>query len=112
MQLTFDHNDSASFLHGVGVLYWRGGNKDKGMIFMLLATKIAPNDTDILRSLVTMYVEQGDGERALATIQKIAELEGDAAELQALKSQALWVNGDVPAARRMFQEYLSKRTSP
>ncbi len=80
------------------------------MVLLLLAATIAPDDAAVLRSLVEIFIEQGDGERALATIQKIGEIEGTTRDLQVLTSRALWANGDIPSARRTFQEHMKSRT--
>ncbi|MBD9524728.1 type III secretion protein [Ensifer sp. ENS02] len=79
------------------------------MVLLLLAATIAPEDANVLRSLAEVFIEQGEGERALATIQKIFEIEGMSGDLHALTSRALWVNGDIPSARRTFQEHMKSR---
>lgn len=109
--MTFAASDSVAYLQEVGLLHWRGGNRDKGMVLLLLAAAIAPSDARVLRSLAEVFIEQGDGERGLATIRKISEIEGGAEDLRVLTSRALWVSGDIQSARRMFQNYLNGRAS-
>ncbi|GAB1583933.1 tetratricopeptide repeat protein [Phyllobacterium phragmitis] len=110
--MTVDTRQSAEFLHGLGYLYCRGGNRDRGLVFLLLAARIAPEDTGILRTLATVFLETGAADRALSAIEKISAIEGEGAtDLQLLKSRALWLNGENAGAHRAFLDYLKNRTA-
>lgn len=103
--------DSAEFLHGLGYIYCRAGQPDRGIVFLLLASKIAPHDTAVLNSLATVFVETQAANRALAAIDRIEALEGEiSSNLQLLKSRALWMRGEHDRARQTFRDYVKGRT--
>ena len=64
------------FLHGLGYLYCRAGQPERGLVFLLLAAKIAPHETAVLRSLATVFVETKSANRALTAIDRIEDIEG------------------------------------
>ncbi|QND54409.1 type III secretion protein (plasmid) [Phyllobacterium sp. 628] len=111
--MNFSERDSAEYLHTLGRLYWRAGNLDRGLVFLLLAARVAPDDVAILKTLATVFIEQGAANRALTTIDRIAGL-GDEflPELAALESRALWTAGQFQEARDTFSDFMAKRSEP
>jgi len=102
--------ETAELLHSLGYLYAHHGQTQRGLVLLLIAARIAPNDVGVLRTLAFALIAGGHGERALAVIDRIASLEPDSpATLQLLKSRALWVSGDKIEARRCFRSYVEAR---
>jgi type III secretion protein Y len=117
-------SDTAELLHALGYLYAHHGQTQRGLVLLLIAARIAPSDTGVLRTLAYALMEDGYGQRALAVIDRLAGLERldsggrlDAERksspmLQLLRSRALWVSGDKIEARRCFREYVENREQP
>lgn len=111
--MNFSERESAEYLHALGRLYWRAGNLDRGLVFLLLAARVAPDDVNILKTLAAVFIEQGAGTRALATIDHIAGLgEEFQLDLAVLESRALWTAGEFQAARDTFSDFVAKRSAP
>ncbi len=110
--MNFSERESAEYLHTLGRLYWRAGNLDRGLVFLLLAARVAPDDVTILKTLAVVFIEQGAAARALTTIDRIAGLgEEFELELAALESRALWTAGQYQEARETFSDFMTKRSA-
>ena len=102
--------DTVELLHALGYLYSQHGQTQRGLVLLLIAARIAPNNAGVLRTLAYALTTDGYGDRALAVIERLAMLEPRwSPTLQLLKSRALWVSGDKIEARRCFREYVEKR---
>jgi len=109
--LNFNERDSADYLHTLGRLYWRAGNLDRGLVFLLLAARVAPDDAAILKTLVMVFIEQGAATRALTTIDRMADLGAEfQLELAALESRALWTAGQYQEARDAFSDFMTRKS--
>jgi type III secretion protein Y len=105
-----NERDAAELLHALGYLYSHHGHTQRGLVLLLIAARIAPDNVGVLRTLAHGLIADGYGERALAVIDRLAALDADSpAILQLLKSRALWVSGDKVEARRCFREYVERR---
>lgn len=110
--MTQQLRDSVEFLHGLGYLYCRAGQQERGLVFLLLAAKIAPNETAILRSLAEVFVETQSATRALAAINRIEDIEGGTSpDLTLLKARTQWLRGEHEEASKTFRDYLRQRPS-
>lgn len=110
--MTQQRRDSVEFLHGLGYLYCRAGQPERGLVFLLLAAKIAPHETSVLKSLAAVFVETESAARALTAIDRIEDIEGTVApNLSLLKSRAQWLRGEHDRARETFQDYVERRRS-
>ena len=108
--MTQQRRDSVEFLHGLGYLYCRAGQPERGLVFLLLAAKIAPHETAVLRSLAEVFVETESAARALTAIDRIEDIEGSASpSLTLLKSRAQWIRGEHEQAKKTFQDYVRER---
>lgn len=104
------NTDTAELLHSLGYLYTQHGQSQRGLVLLLIAARIAPNDVGILRTLAYAFIGNGYGERALGVIDRLAALDPEnSPTLQLLKSRALWAAGDKVEARRCFREYVEAR---
>jgi type III secretion protein Y len=101
--------DAVQLLHSLGTLYLRSGQQRRALIYLLLAIQIDPSDTALLRTLTNGFIATGDGERALAAIGRLEQLEGVCTPFKLLRSRALWTLGAKDEARRCFREYLDSR---
>ncbi|APG93806.1 hypothetical protein [Sinorhizobium americanum] len=111
--MTQRNADSLEFLHALGSLYCRAGHHERGMVFLLLAAKMAPDDTAVLHSLAEAFAETGAGPRAIAAIDRIEDISEaiDLALLQRLRSKAQWFSGEKHRAREAFEAYLRARAA-
>ena len=108
--MTQQRRDSVEFLHGLGYLYCRAGQPERGLVFLLLAAKIAPHETAVLRSLAAVFVETESANRALTAIDRIEDIEGTSSpNLALLKSRAQWMRGEHDRARKTFRDYVEGR---
>ncbi len=100
--------DSAELMHALGYIYMRSGQKGRGLVFLLIANRIEPEDPGILRSLAAALIENGAGERALGALDRLMEIDGDPSS-HLLRARAFWVLEDKPQAYRCFRDYLHLR---
>jgi type III secretion protein Y len=96
-------------LKGLGELYRRGGHVQRGLVMLLIAAHLAPEDAALLRSLVIAFTDSGQPDRALSALDRLAQLEGESAQLLLLRSRALWAAGRKEDARHCFRGYLTSR---
>jgi type III secretion protein Y len=105
--------DAAELLHSLGYLYTNHGQTQRGLVLLLIAARIAPNDPGILRTLTHALTTDGYGERALAVLDRLEALQQERSPmLQLLRSRALWASGDKVDARRCFRQYVETRHRP
>jgi tetratricopeptide (TPR) repeat protein len=102
--------DSAELLHALGYIYMRSGQKGRGLVFLLIANRIEPEDPGILRSLAAALIENGAGERALGALERLMEVD-DNPSAHLLKARAFWILDDKPQAYRCFRDYLQLRSA-
>lgn len=103
------NRDAAKLLHGLGVIYLRVGQTQRALGLLLLAMRIQPEDVALLRQLALAFTASGDGERAVAALDRLSALEGDSTGLLLLRSRALLRAGRGDEARQLFRRYLSQR---
>lgn len=104
-------SDSAELLHALGYIYMHSGQKGRGLVFLLIANRINPDDPDILRTLAAALIENGAGERALGALERLAATDSDPST-QLLRARAFWLLGDKTQAYRCFRDYLELRSAP
>lgn len=102
--------DSAELLHALGYIYMRSGQKGRGLVFLLIANRIDPEDPGILRSLAAALIENGAGERALGALERLMAVDDDPAA-HLLRARAFWILDDKPQAYRCFRDYLQLRST-
>jgi len=103
-------SDSAELLHALGYIYMRSGQKGRGLVFLLIANRIDPDDPGILRTLAAALIENGAGERALGALERLAAIDSDPSA-QLLRARAFWVLGEKTEAHRCFRDYLELRSA-
>lgn len=101
--------DCVDLLKGMGELYRRGGQPQRALVMLLIAVRLAPADTALLRNLVMAFTDSGQADRALAALDQLVELEGESPSLSLLRSRALWRGGRKDEARLCFKRYLTAR---
>ncbi|ODR89328.1 type III secretion protein [Sinorhizobium alkalisoli] len=110
--MTQQRADSVEFLHALGSLYCRAGHHERGLGFLLLAARMAPEDISILHSLAEAFIATDAATRAIAAITRIDEISGDAdPDLSRLRSKAHWLRGREDEARAAFRDYLQARVA-
>ncbi|MQW85730.1 type III secretion protein [Sinorhizobium saheli] len=110
--MTERHADSLEFLHALGSLYCRAGHHERGLVFLLLAARMAPENVAVLHSLAEAFVETDAATRAIAAIDRIEDISeaGDPAVAR-LRSKAHWLRGQEDRARDAFKAYLQARAA-
>lgn len=106
------HRLAARLLRETGSLYMQGSQKRRGLVMLLLAHRMTPDDPQLLHCLSEAFITERNGARALGVLAELENLEGDSDLLRLLKSRALWVNGEHDAARQLFNDYLRLRDTP
>lgn len=110
--MTSRASDSAELLHSLGYLYMRSGQDSRALVFLLIACRIEPDHPGILRTLAAAFIANGAGERALAAIDRLADIEGGLVPaVMLLRARALWVADKPVEARRCFRDYVNMRRS-
>jgi type III secretion protein Y len=111
--LSVQSENAMRLLHALGYLYGCHGHTKRALVLQLIAARLAPDDTGILRSLAYTFLLDGAPERALAVIERLRAMDtDDHAALDLLKSRALWEAGREIEARRVFRDFLDRRRQP
>ncbi|MFC3691158.1 type III secretion protein [Chenggangzhangella methanolivorans] len=104
--------EAAELLHSLGYIYGQHGQERRGLALMLIAARIAPDDPGVLKTLAAAFIATGAGDRALAVIDRVAEIEGGlSSPLALLRSRALWAGGRKIEARQAFRDYVVDRNA-
>jgi type III secretion protein Y len=102
--------DTVRYLHALGHLYGRHGQPKRGVVLLLIAARLAPDDTGVLRTLAHLLLLDGASERALAVLERIrGESAGDHPALALMRAKALMAAGREIEARRSFRDYVERR---
>jgi type III secretion protein Y len=104
-----EDRECVELLNGLGDLYRRTGQPQRGLVMLLIAIQLAPRDPALLHSLVLAFTDSGDADRALAALDRLVDEQGDSASLLLLRSRALWKGGRKAEARQVFKAYLTAR---
>lgn len=107
--MTRPRDEAVQLLHALGYLYGCHGQAKRGLVLLLMAARLAPEDPGVLRTLAHLFLREGKAERALAVIDRLEALEDarhPAREL--LKSRALLAAGREQDARRSFRTFLAE----
>lgn len=110
--MTQNREDSADLLHSLGYIYLKAGQEKRALMMLLLANQIEPENAGILRTLTSALLENGSSKRALAALDRLADLEpvpGEATPL--LRARALWMMGEEDEAKRCFAAYVTQRNA-
>lgn len=100
---------AARLLRDTGYHYTCGSQKRRGLVMLLLAHRMTPDDPQLLRCLSEAFIAQQNGSRALGVLTELERLEGETDTLRLLRSRALWAAGEYDDARRHFRDYLRLR---
>lgn len=104
---------SVQLLHALGYLYGEHGETKRGLVLLLLAARLAPDDVGILRTLVHAFLLDDAPERAIAVINRLRSMpDADHPALDLLMGRALWACGRPIEARRSFRDFLERRGEP
>jgi type III secretion protein Y len=104
---------AVQLLHMLGYLYGQHGDTKRGLVLLLLAARLAPNDVGILRTLVHAFLLDGEPERAITVIERLRSTdEADQPVLDLLMGRALWACGRHVEARSSFHDFLERGGLP
>jgi|SRR5215471_14479946 len=107
-----DHG-SVQLLHALGYLYGQHGESKRGLVLLLIAARLAPDNVGIWRTLAHAFLVDGAPEHTIAVIERLRSMEGaDHPVLDLLMSRALWACGRRIEARRSFRDFLERRGQP
>ncbi|TWH00087.1 type III secretion protein Y [Mesorhizobium sp. J18] len=103
--------DTVQLLHILGHLYGCHGQIKRGVVYLLIAVQLAPDNPAILRTLAHLLTLDGEADKALATIARLEAIDDTEQQpvLALLKSRALLKAGRTEDARRSFREFLASR---
>lgn len=107
--LSREDQDAVELLKGMGELYRRGGQPQKGLVMLLIAAHLAPADPMLLRSLAMAFTDSAQPARALSALDRLVAAEGESPGALLLRSRALWGAARKDEARQCFKRYLTAR---
>jgi len=105
-------NDNApvQLLHLLGYLYGQYGDTKRGLVLLIIAARLAPDDVGIWRTLAHAFLADGAPDRSIAVIERLRLMDdADAPVLDLLMGRALWACGRRAEARRSFRDFLARR---
>ncbi len=108
-----DDDDSVQLLHLLGYLYSQHGQAKRGVVLLLIAARLAPENANVWRTLAHAFLADGAPDRAIMAIGRLRQMSesGDPA-LDLLMSRALWASGRPAEARRFFRDFLERTNQP
>ncbi len=104
--------DSApvQLLHLLGYLYSQHGEIKRGLVLLLIAARLAPDNVGVWRTLAHAFLVDGAPGRTIAVIEHLRLMnDSDDPVLDLLKGRALWACGRRVEARRSFRDFLARR---
>lgn len=104
-----DDRDAIDLMHLMGHLYLKSGQTQRGMVLLLIAVRMAPKHTGILRALCHGFLAEGNARRALNIIEHLEALGEADPTLSLLKSRAHLVSDDRDLARQSYREYITQK---
>lgn len=104
-----EEQDSVELLMGMGELYRRTGQPQRGLVMLLIAAQLSPRNPVLLRSLAMSFTDSAQPDRALSALDRLQEVEGQSPGQLLLRSRALWAAGRSEEARQCFRHYLTAR---
>lgn len=107
--LSREERDAVELLKGMGELYRRGGQAQKGLVMLLIAVHLAPRDPMLLRGLAMAFTDSAQPDRALSALDRLVAAEGESPGVLLLRSRALWGAARKDEARQCFKRYLAAR---
>ncbi|KMT54498.1 tetratricopeptide repeat protein [Pseudomonas fildesensis] len=107
--LSREEQDAVELLKGMGELYRRGGQAQKGLVMLLIAVHLAPRDPMLLRGLAMAFTDSAQPDRALSALDRLVAAEGESPGVLLLRSRALWGAARKDEARQCFKRYLAAR---
>jgi type III secretion protein Y len=111
--VTASRDQTVELLHALGHLYARHSQPKRGLILLLIAARLAPDDEGVLRTLADTFLINRSPHAAIAAIDRLRSMEGgDEPALDLLRSHALWLAGDAKEAQRSFRNFLERRRRP
>ena len=107
---TLDDGGPVHLLRLLGHLYSQHGETRRGVVLLLIAARLAPENVGIWRTLAQAFLADGAPERAISAIERLRLMEeGDHPALDLLMARALWARGRPVEARRSFRDFLERR---
>jgi type III secretion protein Y len=108
--MTPGRDQTVELLHALGHLYARHSQPKRGLVLLLIAARLAPNDEGVLRTLAEAFLRSRSPQAASEVIERLQAL-GSANQpmLDLLRSRALWLAGNESEAKRMFRKFLEHR---
>jgi len=107
--MTVDHA-GARLMHVLGYLYAHHGQSKRGLVLLLVAARLAPDDVPILRTLAHTFLIDGSPTHALTVLDRLRGMDGaDHPVLHLLTGRALWACGRRVEARSAFNDFLELR---
>jgi type III secretion protein Y len=102
-------DDTVQLLHSLGYIYGEYGHRQRALVMLLLAARMAPENTGVLSTLAHVLLLDREADEALKVIEHLERLDSGEPILRLMKSRALWIRGDRDEARRAFRDYVDSR---
>lgn len=104
--------DSApvQLLHLLGYLYGQHGETKRGLVLLLIAARLDPDNVGVWRTLAHSFLADGAPNMTIAVIERLRVMDdSDHPGLDLLMGRALWACGRRIEARRSFRDFLARR---
>jgi type III secretion protein Y len=108
--VTAGRDPTVELLHALGHIHMRHGQRKRGLVLLLIAARLAPDDDSILRTLADAFLIEGSSHNAAAVIDRLQGMETQPEPtLELFRSHALWLAGHEHEARQTFHNFLERR---
>ena len=108
--MTPARDQTVELLHALGHLYARHSQPRRGLVLLLIAARLAPDDEGVLRTLAEAFLSSHSPQAATEVIERLESLSGaNQPALDLLRSRALWLAGNEREAKRTFRKFLENR---
>jgi type III secretion protein Y len=107
--MTPSRDQTVELLHALGHLYARHSQPRRGLVLLLIAARLAPDDEGVLRTLAEAFLRSQSPQAAEEVLDRLQSLSGADAMLDLLRSRAQWLAGNEREAKRTFRKFLENR---
>jgi type III secretion protein Y len=104
-----EDDGSVQLLHVLGHLYSQHGETKRGIVMLLIAARLDPDNVGVWRTIAHAFLLDRDPKRAIAVIERLRQMDdSDHPALDLLEARALWASGRRIEARRSFRDFLAR----
>ena len=108
-----DDEAAVQLLHVLGHLYSQHGETKRGIVMLLIAARLDPDNVRVWRTIAHAFLADRDPVRAIAVLDRLRQMnDSEHPAMDLLLARALWASGRRLEARRSFRDFLMRSTRP